>query len=84
MEYIYIILYAIVKLIVMTIVVVIELPIKVILTLFSIVLFIVISFLTPLINKIDCPDWWHNFMHYTTHLDDWILVEWVNKNYKLN
>jgi hypothetical protein len=83
MKHIYIILYAIVKLIVMTIAVVIELPVKIALTLASIALFIVMSFLTPLFNNVTCPDWWGNFTDYCVNYTNWILPEWVNKNYKI-
>lgn len=84
MKYIFKILYTIVKLIVMTVVVVIELPIKIALTLLSIGLFIVMAFLTPLLNKVTCPDWWHDFMDYCVNYTNWILPEWVNRNYKLD
>jgi len=84
MKHIYIILYAIVKLIVMTVAVVIELPVKIALTLISIVLFIVMSFLTPLFNNVTCPDWWGNFTDYCVNYAYWILPEWVNRNYKLD
>lgn len=84
MKHIYIILYAIVKIVVMTVAVVIELPIKVTLTLLSIGLFIIMAFLTPLLNKVTCPDWWHDFTDYCVNYTNWILPEWVNKNYKLD
>ena len=78
------ILYVIIKMIVTFVAVIIELPIKIALMVFAIMLFIVLAFLTPLINKLECPDWWGNFMHYSTHLNEWILPEWVNRNYKFD
>ena len=84
MSPVFIIMYAIVKLIVMAIAVIIELPIKIVLMVFAIMLFVIMAFLTPLINKLECPDWWGDFMHYAVHLNEWILPEWVNRNYKLD
>lgn len=84
MRYIFIFLYTMVKLIVMTVAVVIELPVKVVLTLSSIGLFIIMAFLTPLFNKVTCPDWWHNFTDYCVNYTNWILPEWVNRNYKFD
>ena len=78
------ILYTTIKIIVMFVVVIIELPIKIVLMVFAIMLFIILAFLTPLINKLKCPDWWGNFMYYSTHFNEWILPNWVNKNYKLD
>lgn len=82
MEKLFQIIFKIIKTIMMILATIIELPIKILVVVSLIVIFILCCFVMPLVNKIDTALWWERYVEYgkSTKL---IIFNWIGKNYQL-
>lgn len=73
--------YKLITFIVITVLAIIELPIKVFLTLLFLVVFTILAFFAPFVNKWTVPKWWDNWYYYINKPFQFKSVKWVLHNY---
>jgi pilus assembly protein TadC len=73
--------YRLITFVVTIVVAIIELPIKVFLTLLFLVVFTILAFFAPFINKWMAPKWWDNWYDYIKNPFKFKSVRWVLRKY---
>lgn len=74
--------YRLITFIVTLVVAIIELPIKVFFTLLFLVVFTILAFFAPFVNKWTAPKWWDSWYNYIKNPFKFKSVRWVLRKYQ--
>ena len=73
--------YRLITFIVLLVLAIIELPIKVFFTLLFLIVFTILAFFAPFINKWTAPEWWDKWHDYIKSPFKFKSTKWVLYNY---